>query len=193
VAPPWSLPLGSSFFQNYPQPSYPIYGPPTAPMSHRLTGPCTSLLFFPSFHQADIDHLLLAYEDITQRNTYFPDDRQIPGTPFPSVIPHSSLTMPRRHRRHSVSFANLPPPMDAFRRPSSIHVKFKRKGAFNAGITLGEAQSHVRLSSNDSYSVHDFHADHRGRILLKIRVSTRHLPCPTIRRSFINSGPDTPH
>jgi len=59
--------------------------------------------------------------------------------------------------------------MDAFRHPSSIHVKFKRKGAYTAGITLGEAQSHVRLSSNDSYSVHDFHANHRGRILLKVK------------------------
>jgi hypothetical protein len=140
---------------NYPQPSYPIYAPPTAPLSHRLTGP--------------------SFEDLTRRDSYFPDDRQMTATPFSAVVPHSSLSLPRRHRRHSVSFSNPPPAMDPFRRPSSIHVKFKRKGSFSTGITLGEAQSRVRLSSNDSYSIPDFHADHGGRILLKIRW-TGHTP-----------------
>jgi hypothetical protein len=83
------------------------------------------------------------------------------------------MTMGRpRHRRHStVSFASQPTTIDPYRRPSSIHVKFKRKGGFTAGISLGEAQDHVRLSGNDSYRMHDLHADGRNRILLKVRVS----------------------
>lgn len=61
--------------------------------------------------------------------------------------------------------------MDSHRRWSSTLIKFKRKGGFRSGITLGEAMSNARLSGNDSYSFHDLNVDHRGRILLKIRVS----------------------
>ena len=49
-------------------------------------------------------------------------------------------------------------------------VKFKRKGGFRSGITLGEAMSDAHLSSNDYYSLYDLNADARGRIILKIRV-----------------------
>jgi hypothetical protein len=133
--------------ENYPQPTYQIYAPPqTSTMSHRrLTGP--------------------SYEDLALRDSYYPDEMP----PYSSaVVPHSAV-VPRRQRRHSaVSFTSRPPPMDNYRRPSTTHIKFKRKGAFSAGINLSEAQSHVRLSSNDSYSIHDFHAE-RGRIHLKIR------------------------
>jgi len=88
---------------------------------------------------------------------------------YTNPIPH---TMPLRQRRHSaVSFSDRPPPMDAYRRPSSIDIKFRRKGSYNRGITLREAQSHIRLSHNDSYTVHDLHSDRNGQILLKIRVS----------------------
>ena len=52
----------------------------------------------------------------------------------------------------------------------STVIKFKRKGSFVAGIGLDEAQSHIRLSNNDAYSLYDFHADSRGRILLKVKV-----------------------
>jgi len=42
----------------YPQPSYQIYGPPTGtvPLNHRLTGPCKSTEFHPSFslHATDL-------------------------------------------------------------------------------------------------------------------------------------------
>ncbi|TFY69456.1 hypothetical protein EVJ58_g396 [Rhodofomes roseus] len=51
----------------------------------------------------------------------------------------------------------------------STLIKFKRKGGFRAGITLGEAMSSVILSGNDSYTHYDFNADHRGKIVLKIR------------------------
>lgn len=51
-----------------------------------------------------------------------------------------------------------------------MSIKFKRKGSFVAGIGLDEAQSHVRLSNNDGYSLYDLHADSRGSILLKVKV-----------------------
>ncbi|KAG6866490.1 hypothetical protein C0991_003034 [Blastosporella zonata] len=80
--------------------------------------------------------------------------------------------MAPRHRRHStVSYtAQGATMMDAYHgRPSSLKIKFKRKGSFTAGISLAEAQEHVRLSANDSYRMHDFHADGRGRVLLRIQ------------------------
>ncbi|KAF8076053.1 hypothetical protein FPV67DRAFT_1712033 [Lyophyllum atratum] len=142
-------------FTDYPQPSYPIYGPPprssTIPMSHRLTGP--------------------SYDDMDVHDGYYPDDRQLSSGHLP-MIPHSAMNMGRpRHRRHStISFSSRQPAiLDTYRRPSSVHIKFKRKGAFSAGINLGEAQDRVRLSGNESYRLHDFHADSRSRILLRVQ------------------------
>ena len=54
---------------------------------------------------------------------------------------------------------------------SGTVVKFKRKGGFRSGITLGEAMSDAHLSNNDYYSLYDLNADARGRIILKLRVS----------------------
>jgi hypothetical protein len=105
-------------------------------------------------------------------DSYYPVERQMSTVAFPGVIPHAGSIIPRQRRHSTVSIGHLPPPMDAYRRPSSINIKFKRKGSFVAGISLPEAQSHVRLSNNDSYTIHDFHADTRGRILLKIRVGS---------------------
>jgi len=83
-----------------------------------------------------------------------------------------------RHRTHSgvsyVSPLNGRETYSHYRhggRPGSLSIKFKRKGAFMAGIGLDEAQSHIRLSNNDAYSLHDLHADSRGRILLKVEVN----------------------
>jgi len=136
----------------YPQPSYQIYGPPanTIPVSHRLTGP--------------------SYDDLDIHDGYYLDDRRLSSGHLP-MVPHSNMGLTRpRHRRHStVSFASRPTTMDIYRRPSSINIKFKRKGGFIAGISLREAQDHVRLSGNDSYRTHDFHADSRNRILLRIK------------------------
>jgi hypothetical protein len=57
-----------------------------------------------------------------------------------------------------------------------MHIKFKRKGTFMAGVSLAEAQGHVRLSSNDAYSLHDLHADRRGTIHLRVKwVGYSHL------------------
>ena len=52
----------------------------------------------------------------------------------------------------------------------STVIKFKRKGGFRSGITLGEAMSDAHLSSNHDYTLYDLNADARGRIILKIRV-----------------------
>lgn len=60
-------------------------------------------------------------------------------------------------------------------RMGSSVIKFKRKGGFRSGITLGEAMSDAHLSSNDEYSLYDLAADSRGRIILKVRVSVWHL------------------
>ena len=75
---------------------------------------------------------------------------------------------------------------------SGTVVKFKRKGGFRSGITLGEAMSDAHLSSNDYYSLYDLNADARGRIILKIRV--RVLPFFSRRPGFTDgrhSGPGT--
>jgi hypothetical protein len=110
---------------------------------------------------------------------------EIPGGYSRPVTPHhiqpsTMVTMPplpMRHRRRSTaSYVSPLSGRDAYAhyrhggRPGSLSIKFKRKGAFVAGIGLDEAQSHVRLSNNDAYSIHDLHADPRGRILLKIKV-----------------------
>ena len=60
--------------------------------------------------------------------------------------------------------------LDSFRRMSGVLIKFRRKGGFRSGITLGEAMANVRLSGNDSYTFHELNVDSRGRIILKIRV-----------------------
>ncbi|KAF9057462.1 hypothetical protein BJ165DRAFT_1334743 [Panaeolus papilionaceus] len=86
---------------------------------------------------------------------------------------HSSMSnqmvMPRTRRHSTVSFAPRPPALDAYRHPSSIQIKFKRKGGFSSGIGLDEAQSRTRLSGNDAYSYHDLHADSRKKIFLKVK------------------------
>lgn len=78
-----------------------------------------------------------------------------------------SRTPSTRSRRHStVSFANY-----GYGVPSTTHVKFKRKSSFSSGIGLDEAQQRIlKLSNNDSYSFHDFHADSHRRIYVKIKV-----------------------
>jgi hypothetical protein len=67
----------------------------------------------------------------------------------------------------------MPPPMDTFRRLSSTVIKLKRKGAYRSGLTIGDAQANARLANNDSYTFHDFNADMKGRIALKIRVGSK--------------------
>ncbi|THV05386.1 hypothetical protein K435DRAFT_104223 [Dendrothele bispora CBS 962.96] len=102
------------------------------------------------------------YSDIAVRDSYFPD---VPPRPL------SAMSMGRQRRHSTVSFMQVPrpPPMDVYRRASSIQIKFKRRGSLLAGISLLEAQSHARLSNNDAFTIHDLHADRKCAILLKIR------------------------
>ncbi|ESK93762.1 hypothetical protein Moror_1460 [Moniliophthora roreri MCA 2997] len=89
---------------------------------------------------------------------------------YPASRPPSAMGMPRSRRHSTVSTVSLrAPPLDAYRRASSVQIKFKRRGSLLAGVSLAEAQSHVRLSSNDSYTAYDLHADRRNTILLKVK------------------------
>jgi len=81
----------------------------------------------------------------------------------------SYASAPRLGRRRHSSMSYRRPRLDSYRRLSSMLIKFKRKGGFRGGVTLGEAMSNVRLSGNDSYSFQDLNVDHRGRIVLKIK------------------------
>ena len=53
-------------------------------------------------------------------------------------------------------------------------VKFKRQGSFRSGITLGEAQSNIMLSGQDSYTLEHLNVDHRGKIFVNVRVRRSH-------------------
>ena len=70
-----------------------------------------------------------------------------------------------------------------YRRQGSTVIKFKRKGGFRSGITLGEAMSDAHLSQNEEYSLYDLNADGRGRIILKIRVCASLGVCGSERRT----------
>uniref|UniRef100_A0A8H8CKR6 DUF6741 domain-containing protein n=1 Tax=Psilocybe cubensis TaxID=181762 RepID=A0A8H8CKR6_PSICU len=97
------------------------------------------------------------------------DDRQM-SMSYPSSMSYStSAVMPRSRRHSTVSFATRPQGLDAYRVPSALHLKFKRKGSFSSGIGLDEAQQRIRLSGNDAYTFHDLHADSRGRIHLRVK------------------------
>jgi len=136
--------------ENYPQPSYSMYGSSAHLASARM-----------SHH-----HLPgTAYDD-----SYYMDDRPMSTGVYPPVV-QQSMSLPR-HRRHSYSssmpYTTRQPLMNGYHGLSSILIKFKRKGAFTAGITLGEAQSNVRLSGNDSYTFHDLNVDPRGRLFMRV-------------------------
>ncbi|KAI0080694.1 hypothetical protein K474DRAFT_156081 [Panus rudis PR-1116 ss-1] len=97
--------------------------------------------------------------------TYDDDYYHDAGYATPYTPGHST---PMRRRTYSSASHRSRSRMDSFGRRYSTLIKFKRKGGFRSGITLGEAMSNVRLSGNDQYSYHDFRVD-RGRIYLKIK------------------------
>ncbi|CAK5276073.1 unnamed protein product [Mycena citricolor] len=122
---------------------FPSYGHGT---SHRLTGP--------------------SYENFG--DSYYPEDDH-------RMIGYSTSRPPSRTRRHSnVSYSALPPAIadGGYHSPSSMNIKFKRKGALLAGVSLADAQStRTRLSGNDSYTLQDLHANWSRRIHLRVRWS----------------------
>ena len=91
-----------------------------------------------------------------------------------------SRSMSRSRSRMSMHY-------DYGRSPSGTVIKFKRKGGFRSGITLGEAMSDAHLSSNNFYTLYDLNADGRGRIILKVRVrvlSPRDLLGPSCNATY---------
>jgi hypothetical protein len=101
---------------------------------------------------------------------HHPDERRLSSANLPVIS---------RHRRHSTVSSYSSRQREPYYLPSSLRVKFKRKRAFMAGITLAEAQDRIRLSSNDAYTMHDLHADSRNRI--HIQVTVRDLSRDSIR------------
>ncbi|KAJ8456714.1 hypothetical protein ONZ51_g4010 [Trametes cubensis] len=99
-----------------------------------------------------------AYDDLDLRDPYYADRH------------YSASQMRRRRSSMSRSLSRMGRPMlDGYRRMSSSVIKFKRKGGFRSGITLGEAMSDAHLTNNYDYSVYDLNADGRGRIILKVK------------------------
>ncbi|KAF8735655.1 hypothetical protein AX14_001710 [Amanita brunnescens Koide BX004] len=150
MAPPTAYAYSDPVHHSYSTGPYTSYNPSRSstslvPMGHRLTGP-------------SYDNLL---------------DYDYPGSHLAPTLGSMPLTHTntRRRRRSSVSFVTRPPVLDQYRLSGSHQIKFKRRGAFGAGITLAEAQSHTRLSNNDHYTLRDLNADGRANILLTARVS----------------------
>ncbi|KAI0332479.1 hypothetical protein GY45DRAFT_1246721 [Cubamyces sp. BRFM 1775] len=99
-----------------------------------------------------------AYDDLDLRDPYYADRH------------YGASHMRRRRSSMSRSLSRMGRPMlDGYRRMSSSVIKFKRKGGFRSGITLGEAMSDAHLTNNYDYSLYDLNADGRGRIMLKIK------------------------
>lgn len=108
-----------------------------------------------------------AYDDIALHDIYYPERRRsVSGYP-PLVQP---MMLPRPRRSSSVSYISSPGYVDPLRRGFGRVIKFKRKGAFQAGITIGEAQANVRLSGSDTYTFQDLGVDGRGKIYVNLRV-----------------------
>lgn len=88
--------------------------------------------------------------------------------------PLTPMIRPRQRRHSTVSFSSHPTLIDGvgYRHTGApaMHIKFKHKGSFMAGVSLAEAQGHIRLSSNEAYTIDDLHANRRGSIYLKVKV-----------------------
>jgi len=106
-----------------------------------------------------------SYDDIDIHDPYYLD-RHSPLSTYPPVVQPLALTRPRRSS--SVSYSSSPY-ADPLRRGFGRVIKFKRKGAFRPGITIGEAQANVRLSGTDSYTLQDLGVDLRGKIYVNLR------------------------
>ncbi|KAG8218338.1 hypothetical protein J3R82DRAFT_3954 [Butyriboletus roseoflavus] len=117
-----------------------------------------------------------AYDDIGIHDPYYHERRRsVSG--YPPLIQAMPITRPRRSS--SMSYTSSPYTsspytsstsyIDPLRRGFGRVLKFKRKGAFRAGITVGEAQANVRLSGLDSYTFQDLGVDARGKIYVNLR------------------------
>jgi hypothetical protein len=126
-----------------------------------------------------------AYDDIAIHDPYY---RSGSLGAYPPLV--HSMSMPRRRRSSSVhSYSSSP--AYSLRRGVAPTVKFKRKGAFRSGITLGEAQANVRLSGWDSYTFSDLNVDVRGKIYVNIRVGLFETGICATSLTSVRSGPGT--
>jgi len=107
--------------------------------------------------------LISSYDDMAI-DPYYTDRR-----PYTPLVQPMSI---RPRRSSSVSYASSAGyGVDPLRHGRGFGriLKFKRKGAFRAGITLGEAQANVRLSDMDSFTLQDLGVDLRGKIYVNLR------------------------
>ncbi|KAH0839615.1 hypothetical protein J3R83DRAFT_531 [Lanmaoa asiatica] len=105
-----------------------------------------------------------SYDDL--HDPYYPERCRSVGA-YPPLVQPLAITRPRRSS--SLSYTSSPALIDPLRRGFGRVLKFKRKGAFRAGITIGEAQANVRLSGLDSYTFQDLGVDARGKIYVNLR------------------------
>ncbi|KAJ7179488.1 hypothetical protein C8R46DRAFT_1173783 [Mycena filopes] len=139
---------GYPYGENYAPGMYPDQMMPQSseqglvPQSHRLTGPCQ-----PIFPANRTTPTICNSQEARWRlwsATATPVDAIADTRLCLTVLCHPSSTG------------------GGYRAPSSMHIKFKRKGALLAGINLG-------CRGNDAYTVQDLHADWRRRIYLRVR------------------------
>ncbi|OSX59308.1 hypothetical protein POSPLADRAFT_1150023 [Postia placenta MAD-698-R-SB12] len=156
-----SLSYGQQY--GYPRGDYAAYDQPMAAITPGVYGECqtypqtTYPIYAPQRTASQY-----AYDDTNYRDSYFPEHYQYSSSAYGT--PHATRM---NRRRSSMSRRRMHP--DGYRRMGSTLIKFKRKGGFRSGITLGEAMSNAHLSGNDSYTIYDLNADHRGKIVLKLR------------------------
>ncbi|KAG1715979.1 hypothetical protein ID866_1203 [Astraeus odoratus] len=135
------VPLSTSSYYETPAHAYPYSSYATSLSSH---------------------HLPYSYDDLSYRDGYYRRGS------YPGVHP----MMGRPRRASSVSYSSVPGYMDGYSTYGGVGggiIKFKRKGAFRSGITIGEAQADVLLSGQDSYTLADLNVDHRGKIFVHVR------------------------
>ena len=72
----------------------------------------------------------------------------------------------------SSMYAPAPMQLDGYRHAGGVPIKFRIKNSSRSGVSVHEIMSNMRLSGSHDYTFRDMKVDHRGRLMLKIRVST---------------------
>lgn len=107
-----------------------------------------------------------AYDDLAVGNYQYPYTTA--GATTYQLARTSSRPQLRRHSSSASYYPSGLPIGDSFRRLSTKSIKFRRKGAFRAGVSLGECLRNVRLSGNDSYTFYDMNVDARNKIYMRV-------------------------
>lgn len=143
----------------YSQPAYSMYAGSNRSSPHLCTTP-------PDRLDDELTRYELPDDDYDYPDPYYTKRRGSVGAYSPYVQP-MAIPRPRRSSSMSMSYSGY---MDPTRRGFGRVIKFKRKGAFTAGITIGEAQANVRLADSDTYTLQDLGVDARGKIYVNLRV-----------------------